>query len=210
MSGACAGWRGDIGAYIVGALDDDHQAWIIQHLNTCAACRAEYEDLLPVRRWLSLLAEPGDLRHTAGGVPAGLLAADPARPRIWHRRRWQAVAAAGAVAVAAAITAVAVIPGGHPVPAFQAVDRMTGVRGQVRLLAQANGTEIDLTISGLPSSEHCTLLAVSGTGTDIAGTWSATYKGTAQVSGTSAIPQSRLTALLVEAPTGQLLIRIPV
>jgi anti-sigma factor RsiW len=59
MSQACARWRGDIGAYIVDALDRAGRARVMRHLEACAACRADYEDLLPVRYWLSRLAAVG-------------------------------------------------------------------------------------------------------------------------------------------------------
>jgi hypothetical protein len=207
---ACADWRGDIGAYIVGALNGDQQIPVKRHLESCAACRAEYDELVPVRGWLSLLAAPGDAGSARGGPPPGLLTVrSPGRPQIRHRRRWQAAVATIAVVAAAAVTAVAVIPGGGPAPTFQALDRMTGVHGQARLLTEATGTEIDLVIAGLPPGEHCTLVAVSGTGTEIAGTWNATYGGTAHVQGTSAIPRGHITALLVKSPDGRLLIRIP-
>jgi anti-sigma factor RsiW len=56
MSQACARWRGDIGAYLVDALDLDRRAEVRRHMQACAACRADYEDLLPVLGWLSRLA----------------------------------------------------------------------------------------------------------------------------------------------------------
>ncbi len=59
MGQACAGWRGEIGACIVGALDADADAAVRRHLRTCLTCRAEYEDLVPVRDWLTMLT-PGD------------------------------------------------------------------------------------------------------------------------------------------------------
>jgi len=55
MSPACPERHGDIGAYIVGALDLGTRADVRQHLAACTACRTEYEDLLPVRDWLSRL-----------------------------------------------------------------------------------------------------------------------------------------------------------
>jgi hypothetical protein len=58
MSRACAVWRGDVGAYLVGALDDDARARVIAHLETCAGCRSDYDELAPVRGLLSQLAGP--------------------------------------------------------------------------------------------------------------------------------------------------------
>ena len=56
MSQACLNWRGEIGAYVVGALDKRAGAAVTRHVATCADCRAEYNDLIPVRGWLSRLA----------------------------------------------------------------------------------------------------------------------------------------------------------
>jgi hypothetical protein len=56
MSRSCARWRGEIGAYIVGALDDCALVQVTRHLESCTGCRQDYEELVPVRDWLSLLA----------------------------------------------------------------------------------------------------------------------------------------------------------
>ncbi len=55
---ACPGWRGDLAAYLVGALDPQACAAVRRHLSTCPACEAEYQDLAPVVSWLSLLTPP--------------------------------------------------------------------------------------------------------------------------------------------------------
>lgn len=51
---------------------------------------------------------------------------------------------------------------------------------------------------------------LAGTGTDIAGTWTAAYDGTARVTGTTGFPSGRLAAVLVKSAAGQVLLRIPV
>src|SRR5262249_17799889 len=79
MSQACARWRGDIGAYIVGALSPAEAARVKRHLRGCAACRAEYQDLIPVRDWLRRL---------------GAVAPPPGGGRRGGPRRWQARAPA--------------------------------------------------------------------------------------------------------------------
>ena len=48
MSQACPGRRGDLAAYLVGALDPPASDAVRRHLGTCPACQAEYEDLVPV------------------------------------------------------------------------------------------------------------------------------------------------------------------
>lgn len=52
MDQDCARRRGDLGAYILGALDREESATMRGHLADCAACRTAYEYLLPVRDWL--------------------------------------------------------------------------------------------------------------------------------------------------------------
>jgi anti-sigma factor RsiW len=55
---ACPGWRGDLAACLLGALDPQACAAVWRHLGTCPACKAEYEDLVPVVSWLALLTPP--------------------------------------------------------------------------------------------------------------------------------------------------------
>ena len=211
MSQACTMWRGDIGAYIVGAIDPGTAARVRRHLRACRPCRADYQDLVPMRDWLSRAA-------AADGIPDGIAigqlpAVPPLAPiRPWHRlsrRGWLTVTGAAAAAAVAAAVVMGVAT--HPAaPAFRGFDRASGVHGQARLLATPAGTQIELTVTGLPAREHCTLVAVSAAGTDVAGSWNATYSGAARVEGTTAIPVSRLTALRIESPTRRLLLRIAV
>jgi len=56
---ACPAWRGDLAAYLVGALDPQPAAAMRRHLSACPACEAEYEDLVPVVSQLALLAIAG-------------------------------------------------------------------------------------------------------------------------------------------------------
>jgi len=205
MSQACAGWRGDIGAYVVGALGPVEAAGVKRHLRGCAACRADYQDLLPVRDWLGRM-------NPADGMPAY---PSPGRPplvpvrslRHRSRRRW--LTAAGAVIAAVAI-AVTTAVSAHPAPrGYRAFDPATGVHGQASLHATPAGTEIDLTVTGLPADQPCILVTVSRAGAAVAGTWTADNAGTAEITGASAIPVSRLTALHIEAPSHRLLLSIP-
>src|SRR5215831_7428750 len=80
-----AAWRGDVGAYLVGALDSDARARVIAHLETCAGCRSDYDELISVRGLLSQLAGP-DAAPRAGGAgrfwgqPPGGAPLPPLRP----------------------------------------------------------------------------------------------------------------------------------
>ena len=212
MSQACAMWRGDIGAYIVGALDAEASARVRRHLRACRACRDDYHDLVPVRDWLDWLVPAGEpVDHGRPGRPP----LEPVRSHRPHvrgglRRRWLPAAAAAATAAAAAAAAVVVLSAHPAAPAFRAFDRATGVHGQARLTGRPNGTEIDLTVTGLPADERCTLVVLSPAGRNVAGTWNAKYDGTAQVEGTTAIPVHQLTALRIETPARRVLLSIRV
>jgi Putative zinc-finger len=205
MSQACGEWRGDIGAYIVGAIEPSAAASVRRHLRACAACRSEYEDLVPVRDWLTRLrsADRPEARRRLGGGPM-LRLVKPVQARTG--RRWLAAAA---TAVLAASVGVFSIVGGTPTSsAFRGGNHATGVHGQARLHATAAGTRINLAVAGLPAHERCMLVAVSRRGTDVAATWNASYDGSARIVGTSAIAEDQLTALRVESPSHRLLLII--
>ena len=55
MGQACRGWRGDLAAHLVGALDPQACAAVRRHLGTCPACQAEYDDLATVVSCLVLI-----------------------------------------------------------------------------------------------------------------------------------------------------------
>ena len=67
---ACPAWRGDLAAYLVGALDPKPSAAMRRHLGTCPACEAEYADLVPVVSSLALLARPGQASEPPAATPA--------------------------------------------------------------------------------------------------------------------------------------------
>lgn len=204
--GACAQWRGEIGAYIVGALDKDAGSQVSRHLAACAACRAEYEELVLVRDWLDLLAPPADQRQ--------LPARPAARRRASRTRTRRRLSAAGVVLAAAAaaitITVALLSNSGAPAPTYRAVDTATGVSGHAQLHDTPTGTQIDLTASGLPGNERCILVAVAHRGSDVAGSWGAAYDGSAGVVGTTAFSPNQLIALRIETDTGTLLLSIRV
>ena len=205
MSQACAGWRGDIGAYIVGALGPVEAVKVKGHLRGCAACRADYQDLLRVRDWLGRMnPTDGMPAYPPPGKPP-LASVRPPRHR--SRRRW--LTATGAVVAAVAIAVTTAISA-HPAPhSYRGFDRATGVHGQASLRATPAGTQIDLTVTGLPAGQPCILVTMSQAGAAVAGTWTADYDGTAEITGASAIPVSQLTALHIEAPSHRLLLTIP-
>jgi anti-sigma factor RsiW len=155
MSQACAAWRGDIGAYVVGALSPQAGARVRRHLETCQACRADYQDLALVRDWLELAALPHG--ESSGYVP-GRPPQAPFR-RGASRARWLWPAAAAAFATTVAVIAA------HLAPVFDGYVRASGASWR-QLRATRSGTQIYLTISGLSVGQRCILVAVSSAGAE--------------------------------------------
>ena len=69
LAQACPAWRGDLAAYLVGALDPQPSDAMRRHLSACPACAAEFEDLVPVVSRLALLAAVDVARPAAGAGP---------------------------------------------------------------------------------------------------------------------------------------------
>lgn len=97
LAQAWPGWRGDLAAGLVGAPDPPAYAALWHRLGTCAACQADYEDLVPVVGWHALLTspDPRNMRRLVPGTPFRALPA-PRFARVPVRcrtRRWTAAAA---------------------------------------------------------------------------------------------------------------------
>lgn len=206
------------------------------HLAACVGCRAEYEDLVTVREWLDRLTLP-EQQPEAGlppllGWPAsspfpavqlpvnvsnGVQMPPPRLPRggrlpgrSWIAGRSRIVGSAGVVVAATVAFIFMVVIPRPAAPSYQAANGMTGVSGSAQLRSTPTGTEINLAATGLPAGTRCTLIAVGKGGTDIAGSWGATYDGSAYIAGTSAFPAGQLTELRIVTDSGRLLLTIRV
>jgi hypothetical protein len=82
---------------------------------------------------------------------------------------------------------------------------------QVKVSSQATGTALRVAVSGLPEDEHCRLIAVADDGSrHLVSRWEATYAGDAQVTGSTEIPPSHLTRLILLGDDGKALVTVPV
>lgn len=95
--------------------------------------------------------------------------------------------------------------------AIRAVDPHSHVRAAVTLSARSWGTEVRLRLDGVHPGERCSLIAHARDGrTDVAATWAASYRGAANVPGTTAIPLDQLREVDVVTADGRQLARLVV
>lgn len=167
-----------LGVYALGAADDQEQAAVASHLETCADCRAELAGLEPL---------PGLLARVPESRWAASPHATPARRRPAHRMRTRS---RQVIATTAAASAAAGAAGGfwlaRPGPATVAAPAITAtaanpathVRATVSLTGTSWGTSIQLVADGLPLNVPCSLIVHSRSGgTEITGVWDAWSKG---------------------------------
>src|SRR3954468_13077433 len=208
-----------LGAYVVGALDHTERTDLEAHLARCPMCRDELAELAPLPGLLSrlsvdeVLAGPPTLDSAAadGAMLDRLLAAAAGERRHASRSRWLAVAAALAI-IAGVGTGAAVTTRDHGTHWQQTAAAASGpVHLRVKLVDQANGTKLDMTMWGVESGQRCSLVAVSRDGrTETAGWWDATYAGKAHITGTTSIARRDLTQLRVVTDAGKTLVTVGV
>lgn len=196
-----------LGVYVLGALDPSERSQVDAHLAQCATCRAE-------------LAELEGLPSLLGRLTLDDLAPEPVLPSEDLFERVAARARAEAASVAAvrhrhyrrltAVAAAVVLLVGGIVGGFAATrhhDQYAGpghVQMAVSLAAERTGTSYTVNVSGLPTDEHCKLIAVAKDGTrDVAGRWDATYSGQAKETGSIAIPRDELRQLVLLGTDGE-------
>jgi RNA polymerase sigma-70 factor (ECF subfamily) len=128
-----------------------------------------------------------------------------------RRSLWAAAAAAALVvgglgAVVGNLVGGAARDGGAEVVTLAGTDARTAVHLEVRLRPTGHGTELGARIRGVPPGERCRLVAVDRAGrSEVAATWTATYAGTAEVTGSTAVPAADLDAVRVVADDGTVL-----
>jgi len=121
------------------------------------------------------------------------------------------LAAAATIAGAAAIGIEEFAHTGHQPVAIRTVDPHSHVQAAVTLNGRTWGTELHLTLSSVPPGEHCSLIArARDSRSDMAATWVATYQGSADVAGTTAIPIDQLSEVDIVTSDGQQLARLVV
>jgi hypothetical protein len=156
MSESCREWRGDLAAAALGNLDPNDELRLQAHLDGCAACREELQEISQVARALPAADTTHAMaRHdppsVLGDRVLGRLAWERASKRK-HRRNRFLVAAAAVVAVAAASVGVIDVLPSSPHQELRRVAfsvEPKGVQAHAVLQQQEYGTEVKLHVTGL-------------------------------------------------------------
>jgi hypothetical protein len=210
---------GDLSAFALGLLDAGQAGAIARHLDGCAVCRREQEEL---REMADMLGElPPEV--LLDGPPDGgdLLLARTVRQvrgEVTQRRRRRvlAVVAASVIGFAAAIGG-GVLIGQSTQPGVESIQAagtrvLDGASGAVQMKATvspaADWVRLAVTVSGVPRGEHCKLVVVRKDGTrEIAGSWTVGARGEAggvTVDGAADVPIDQVASVNVESTSGKL------
>jgi anti-sigma factor RsiW len=215
--GSCDFDGGELSAHVLGLLSPDEAAVVEAHLEGCAHCRAEWEDLRDMTRTLDELPDEALLE----GPPDGDLVLHRAlkeirSERAAERRRRLLVRSVAAVVVAAALVGGGIAAGRALAPAPAPVAVAAGTRtasvteGAVDAsvtVTPANGwVRLAATVKGVPAGEHCQLVVVARDGTrEIAGGWVVPPQGETggvRLDGAAGIAPDQVAAVVVENTAG--------
>ncbi|MDX6356645.1 MAG: hypothetical protein QOF98_3548 [Streptomyces sp.] len=220
----------DVGAYLLGALDDDEMSRFEEHLAYCDDCGRELDELsgvLPVLAELKsdgigYVAPPGD------ALLARLLGQVRGERSRHRRRRLLSVAAAMILVVGGPAVAVVISQDGGGSTAatqtvgeqHQATNTVTGVWASVGVTGTAWGTSLDVKVTGVTGPRTCYLEAISKDSTipsQTASTWwvpPAGYGTAAQpkalsVQGATGLTKDKIARYDIRDSKGNLLVSIP-
>jgi anti-sigma factor RsiW len=219
----------DVGAYLLGALDDEEMSRFEEHLADCDECGRQLDELSGVVPVLAELRDDGVgyVEPPGDALLARLLARVAAERRARRRRRLVAVAAAAVLVIGGpAIAVVASDSGGNSgrTTAAQfdarssATNTATGVSAVVGVADKGWGSEVQLRLSGVRGPLDCHLDAVGNDGRrQTVASWSVPAAGYGLVPGSRPLTVTGGTGMHddaikrfeVRAQDGTLLVSVP-
>jgi hypothetical protein len=148
----CEHWRGLLALDAIGAMPSTERAGVDAHLQQCASCRLEHDELARAARVIPMadadhFEEHQMPAHLEGAVLTRL-AAD-ARAERRRRRVWVGTGVVGGAAAAVIALSLAVVLSSAPAPGRTvALHGSRGVAASVRLSSASWGTAVHLTENG--------------------------------------------------------------
>lgn len=219
----CIQLRGELGVYVLGALEQWERAPIEAHLAECGDCRAVAAELLPVPRALALIDQTRLEQFLHGtaqaperrlSIPAAATPRDsgPAQARR-QRPGWLPVAAAAALIVSAGGLWLGLRPDPGTAPGVRTVEATNAqshVHARVQVTSTATGSALTLGLAGVAAGEHCQLIAIGADGRrEVAASWVADYRGGADVHGSVDLVPRAIARLQVQTLEGRVLVVLP-
>lgn len=210
--------REDLGAYALGQLTGDRWHAVHDHLETCAVCRADLDEIAPVAGLLGGARDrlrPDDLSTDPAPppLPDALIAEVRAAPGRRPRRVLLAAAAALGVLVAGGV---GYVVGGTvgQVPQEQVpredVDvraAAPGIRAQATVIAHTWGMEVTLTATGFTSGAAYTVTVTDDAGRTVgAGEFLGTGGREMVCNLNSSVLRADASLVQVTAPDGQVVL----
>jgi hypothetical protein len=220
MAEGCRPWREMLGAYVLRQLPRDDRVALEAHVDGCAACDAELQELRPVAEALPA-ADPAHL-GARPAPPADLGDRVAARIRSARtskaRRRWKvavaSLAAAAVVAVSTLAVSAALRPDRHDYEVFDFPVLPVGVVAKAFLYPPEEGTpgvEVWLEVDGLqPGASYAIWVERRSTGERVkCGTFEA-VDGAAHVVLPSVVDRADTGAVGVSTVEGEFVMIAPV
>lgn len=203
-----------VGAYVLGGLTGAERTAVQAHLDGCAGCRAEVDELAPVAAALQGVDPDAVAATTPPPTELGDAILASVRESSRRRDRDRLLRRAGAGLLAAAVLVgvfflgvqLAPTPTTPPVIAM-AVDRVaTGVQAEAGLVRHTWGTELKLTATGLAEGAY-TVVFVRDDGTVVpGGTFIGTGANTLNCSLNGALPLDRTVEIVVTDASGAVVV----
>jgi predicted anti-sigma-YlaC factor YlaD len=212
-----------LGAYLLGGLEPAEAAAFEQHLDSCAECRKELDELASVPALLDALPVPDAVALTAVALTAAAAAGEPVRAvaapesssaprrlldelaarRRSVRRRWlAALSGAAAASLVLGILAGPLLDQPAKPDASYSVQASNGLQVTVGLVRKTWGTELAVDGRSLPAEGTFSLWVKGRDGAeDRACSWTATPSGRVRITGATPLQLASIGS--VEMRNGQ-------